>query len=283
MANMPHLVRWHEQLRDFGLVVVAPHVQNATPEEVRAKALANGVSFTVVASGGVQDGNDFSGIPHCMLFDHTGKCLYRGSPSSVEARLRAAVGAALVERTGKSEFSKALLPLVTALRRGQAPQAVLPKVLPLQQSRDARTAAEAKLLVGQLVEGGRRRVDEAAGLLKDDPVTAYDQVRRVAATFKGTSVADEARKMLTDLEKDKAVMAEVRARPSLEAIKKMGDQLSAAAGKDVDPKGAAFQRAFAPTLRQMRSKLQSMKRSWPEAKATREAAEIAEKYGVVVK
>jgi hypothetical protein len=283
MASMPHLVRWHEQLRDFGLVVVGPHCQQATAAQVKAKALSVGVTFTVVASGGVQNGNDFRGIPHCMLFDHTGKCLYRGSPSGVEAPLRVAVGTALVERTGKSDFSKPLAPLVAALKKGQSPMAVLQRLIPLQKSKNARTAEDAKLLAGQLLEGAQQRVEEAAQKVKDDPVTAYEQLSRVVKTFKGTPVAAKATKMLTDLKKDKAVMAEMRARPSMEAIKKLDDMLNARVGQDIDRKGAQFQLAFAATLKQMQRIVQRMKKSWPDARATQEAVKIADRYGVVVK
>jgi hypothetical protein len=282
MASMPHLVRWHEQLRDFGLVLIAPHCQKATAPEVRSKALSVGVTFTVTASGGVQNGNDFRGIPHCMLFDHTGKCLYRGSPSGVEVPLRMAVGTALVERTGKSDFSKPLAPLVSALKKGQSPMAVLQRVIPLQKSKNARTAEDAKLLAGQLLQGAQQRVDEAAQKVKDDPVTAYDQLGMVVKTFKGTPVAAKAAKMLTDLKKDKAVMAELRARPSLDAMKKL-DELLSKAGPDIDPKGAQFQRAFAAPLKQMQRIVQRMKKSWPDTRATQEALQIADRYGVVVK
>jgi hypothetical protein len=283
MASMPHLVRWHEQLGDFGLVVIAPHVQNATNLEVQAKAQSTGITFTVVTSASLQNGGDRFAIPHCMLFDQTGKCLYRGSPSSVEALVRAAVGTALVERTGKSEFSKSLKPLVAALKKGLSPMAVLPRVIALEKSKDARTAEEAKLLAEKLQEGGQQRIDDAARLIKDDPVQAYGQLLRVGRTFKGTPVATKATKMLSDLKKDKTAMAEVRARPSLETMKKLAALLSAKAGKEIDPKGAQFQRTFGTTLKQMQRIFQGMKKSWPESRSTQEAAKIAEKYGLIIK
>lgn len=282
MANMPHLVRWHEELSDFGLVLIAPHVQRATPDEVRAKALSKGVTFTVVDSGGVQGGTDFKGLPHCMLFDHTGKCLYRGSPSSVEPLLRAAVGTAVVARTGKDSFSKNLTPLVELLKRGQPPAAVVQRLVPHQKSADAAIAEEVKLLLDALTENGQRQLDEAGRLIKDEPLMAYERLRRVATSFAGTPVAAKAGQMLTELKNDKAVMAEMKARPSLDAIKKLDAALTANA-KGLDVKGAEFQRAFALPLRQMQGTLQQLKKYYPEARATAEATEIAEKYGLAGK
>jgi hypothetical protein len=276
---MPHLVRWNEELSDFGLVIVGLHVQKATPEEIRAKARPSGVNFAVVSGGSVEGGRDYKGIPHCMLFDHTGKCLYRGSPSSVEAQLRAAVGSAAVARTGKTAFGRALAPLADALKKGQPPAAVLQRAVPLQRSGDAAAAEEAKLLVKALTESGQRQVEEAGRLMKDEPVTAYEQLRRAATAFKGTPVAAKAEAMLAELKNDKAVAAEVKARPSLESIKRLDAQISAKAG-GADPKSAEFQRAFALPLSQMRGVLQQMKKSYPDAKATQEAVAIAERYGV---
>src|SRR5262249_10353582 len=100
--------------------------------------------------------------------------------------------------------------------------------------------------------------------------------------FKGTPLADKANQHLTKLKNNKVVMAEVKARPTLENIKKLDTALAPKAA-GVDPKGTDFHRAYAAPLRQMRTSLQQMKRSWPDAQATKEAAEIAEKYGVTAK
>jgi hypothetical protein len=278
---MPHLVRWQEELSSFGLVIVAPHVQNATEEEIRARARALGVNFSVVSSGRVEKA-ELKAIPHCLLFDHTGECLYQGHPGKVEPWLRSAVGAALVAATGKSDFGRVLKPLADALKKGQPPAAVLQKLLPLQKSSDAQAAKEARLLFEKLTEGGQRQLDEVKELREKDPVAAYHQVQRLTVAFKGTAVAAKAGELLGELKKDKAVVAELRAQPSLEAIRKLDAALSKAADK-TDPKSVEFQRAFAAPLKQMQAALQRMKRSWPDARATAEAVEIAGKYGVAVK
>lgn len=279
LTSLPNLARWNQELSDFGLVTIGAHAQKGTSEEIQVKARSLGVNFAVVASASVREGNDFSGIPHTMLFDHTGKCLYRGSPGSVEGLLRAAVGKAIVEGTEKVTFTKAMAPLVEALKKGQSPRLVLQKVIPLQKSPDAATADEAKLLTRQLTKGGQRQVEEAESLMKSDVLTAYDQLQRLPLVFKGTAVETKANALLAELKKDKGVMAEVKARPSLDKVKKLDAQLSARAAA-VDPKGADFQKAFAPVLKQLQTTLQQMKSSWPEAKATQEAVAIGEKYGI---
>jgi hypothetical protein len=279
---MPHLVRWNEELGDFGLVVIGPHVQKATPEEITAKARSLRVNFAVVNGGRVEGGTDFNGIPHCMLFDHTGKCLFRGSPTSVESLVRAAVGRSLVAGLEKPPLTRAVASLVESLRKGQSPAAVLAKAVSLQRSPDQTAAEEAKDLVARLTETGRQRVEQAEALRKDDPLAAYGKLERVPTAFKGSPVAAKASTLLAELKKDKALTAELKARPSLATLQQLDAQLSARAGK-ADPKDPAFQRVHAGTLRQMKTTLQQMKKSWPDAKATAEATAIADKYGVIVK
>jgi hypothetical protein len=276
---MPHLVRWHGELADFGLLIIAPHVQQATDDEIKAQTTRLG--FPVVKGGSVR-GADFSGIPHCFLFGHDGKLLFEGHPSDVEARLRVAVGKALVEKAGLATPAPAVAPLVDSLKKGQSPTTVLQKAAPLQRTADAAAAEQAKKLVTVLTAGGQRRVDEAIALAESDPVAAFDGLTRAAALFKGTAVAEQANQQLAKLRNNRAVMTEVRARPSLDVIKRLDAALKPRA-EEVDPKGAEFQRAFAAPLKQMRTTLAQMKRTWPEAKATKEAVEIAERYGVTVK
>src|SRR5579883_1837624 len=98
---MPHLVRWNNELSEFGLVVVGAHVQNASDEEVATKSRGLGSNFDVV-KGASAAGLDYKGIPHAVLFDHTGKCVYQGGPEGAEKLLRSVVGKALVESLGKT-------------------------------------------------------------------------------------------------------------------------------------------------------------------------------------
>jgi hypothetical protein len=264
------------------LVVIGAHAQKGTTAEIQATARSRGVNFAVVASASVKDGGDINGIPHCMLFDHTGKCLYRGSPGGAEAPLRAAVGKALVEDLGQFPSSKAVGPLAEALKKGQSPKVILQKAMPLQRSADPKAATEAKQLIVTLTRAGQKQIEEAESLKDEDPVTAYFNLQRVPVIFKGTAVETKANALLAELKRNKAVAAELQAQPSLDKVKKLDTQLSARAGT-LDPKAPEFQRVFSAALKQMQGTLQQMKKSWPEAKATQEAITIGDKYGVTLR
>ena len=170
-----------------------------------------------------------------------------------------------------------------SLKKGLSPATVLPKIVALQKSPDTVTAEEAKYLVGKLTEEGQRQLDEAARAMRDDPVGTYELAHRVASGCRGTPVATKAARLQNELRNDKAVLAELRARPALESIKTLDTVLTKKVGRNVDPQSAEFQLAFAVPLKQMRATLQKMKKTWPEARATEEAAGIGEKYGIVAK
>src|SRR4051794_27044301 len=128
MQSMPHLVRWNEELGDFGLVVVAPHCQDVGPEKVKAACARLGIRFPVPNNGTVP-GAERGGIPHMLVFDHAGKCLFDGHPNKAEAAVRQAVGGSLVAAAGRDSFPKPLTAVVDGLKKGQSPKTLLPKLL----------------------------------------------------------------------------------------------------------------------------------------------------------
>jgi hypothetical protein len=268
---MPHLVRWNEELGPFGLVVIGAHVQGGTPEEIKAKAQGLGMRFMVTEGGGVADSNA-GGIPHCLVFDHEGKCVYEGFPDKAEAPMRIALGKALVAKAGKTSFSKSVQPLADALKRGASPVAALQKLLPMQKKDE-----DAKALIESITARGQMQLDDASARTEDDPVGVYFETQRLGSYYKGTPVGTKANELFTKLKGDKSVIVEVKARPSLDAIKKLDEALEKAAmGDDVtDP---MFQKKYAAALKQMRTAHSTMTKSWPKATATVEAGEIVSRY-----
>jgi hypothetical protein len=274
---VPHLVRWQDELADFGLVIVAPHRQKATDDEVRSTARARGINYTVTT--GHVSGGKGNGIPHSFIFDTDGKCVFEGSPADAEKTLRTTFGAALVAKAGRDSFPKALAAQVDALKAGKPPAGVLAKVQPLTRAPDADTAVAAKALVEALTAPAKESLEAAKAQRADDPLAAYDRAQRLAATFKGSPVGADAAKFFTQLKSDKAVTAELRARPLLEKVRAIDQQLGKALDKKEEPDDA-FRKAMAGPLRQLRDVIAQMKRQAPDARATRDAVVLAEKYGV---
>jgi hypothetical protein len=280
---MPHLVRWNKELGAFGLAVIGPHVQQATDEQVKGKARALGLDFPVVKPSFTKNPG-FNGIPHCMLFDQNGKCVYRGSPGGVEKLLRSALGKAIVEGLATQPTSKPVTALAASLKNGQSPMQVLPRAVSLLKSRDATTANEAKQLVNKLCEGGQKQFDKVEAMKPDNPVGAYDLLQQLPTQYRGAPLGAKAAKLLAEIKNDKAVAVELRARPLLETIKKSDELLEArakATGSSISD--AKFLKAQSGALQNMRRTLQTMNKSYPNARSTDEALAIGEKYGIVLK
>ncbi|MFM8326912.1 MAG: hypothetical protein ACKN9U_18790, partial [Pirellulaceae bacterium] len=136
---------------------------------------------------------------------------------------------------------------------------------------------QARKLQETVLIGPKQKLDDAAAQVKDDPLAAYDAVQRIATKYKSTPIAAKANEVVTTLKADKTVQAELKARPLLDQVRKIDGQLAPKAEKQ-DPKSAEFKKAFAGPLRQMANAMQQLKRLAPEARATKEAEEIASKY-----
>jgi hypothetical protein len=162
------------------------------------------------------------------------------------------------------------------LRKGR-PAAELPRLAAIQNAGKGEPAAEAKALVDSITAAGRRKLELAQERLESEPFDAFLLVENLPATYKGTPVAKEASAMIAKLRKDKAVAAEIAARPSLEAVRQLASQLAARPGAD-EASSAAFQKANAALLQQLRAKAAQMKKSWPDSKATADAVSIVETY-----
>jgi hypothetical protein len=271
---MRHLVRWNNELSSFGLTIVAP--AGGDDNAVKAKSQSLGINFAVLDS--VSGAPSGGGIPHALLFDHTGKCIFRGSPFEMEGKLRMAVGTALAD-LGEPSKSKTLAPILDALKKGQAPLSVIPRVVPMARSFDKTTAGEAQKLLDRLTAAGQKRLEQAEQMKESDPIEAYYTVEDVPTDFKGTPVGTKAQTLVTALRKDKAVAQELKARPTLDSIRRI-DAFLTKVGGDANPTDPAFQKTHASSLASIKNQVKTMQKSYPIAKATQEAAEIAEKYGL---
>lgn len=277
LAAMPGTAALNAELADFGLVVIGSHVQPGTPEQIKSVAASRGANFPITEQTRVTGGNDFQGIPHLMVFDHTGACVFRGDPKGAEHAARLAVGEMLVTGADRTKFGPAVGAVAADLKKGRPPAGVLPRVVALANAGGEPTAGDAKALLGALTAGGQKRLDRAKEVFDADPVGAFVLLEKVPAAYKGTPVAKGATELLTKLKRDKAVAAELAARPALEQVKQAAAALGARPGAD-KAGGAEFQKAHAAALAQLRSKVAAMKKSWPDARATAEAAELAERF-----
>jgi hypothetical protein len=96
----PHLVRWHEQMADKGLVVISVENGMITPLETLERSVESGrVPHPVLHDGAAANVARFEvrAYPVAYVVGRTGKVIWEGTPirnvAEVERVIRSAVGA----------------------------------------------------------------------------------------------------------------------------------------------------------------------------------------------
>ena len=210
IASMPKLEELHRQYGPSGLVIVGAHAQGGAAAEVKKVVDGLGVTFSIVDSAQVADGMDFDGIPHCMVFDHTGQCIFRGSPRESHDAIVAAVrlapsavleGRKLVKLAAFNNMLQDELSFGGAMRKAKG----------LTASKDEETAEEARFVFEKLEARGRRMLDEAVAAKETDPLLAAGLLQRCSSGFKGGDIGVEAAKVIREWKKDRSFMAAIKA------------------------------------------------------------------------
>jgi hypothetical protein len=273
---------WDAELRYFGLATVAVHMTGKTRPDIVSATRGVYLPVTNVrwdSSEYVKDGREF---PVALVYGHDGRCTYHGSAFHAEDAVRGAVGDALVAKLGEGNPSPGLAPLLNDLRKGKPPASLLGRLAFLTQSSDASTATKAKALVEVINEGGKKAIEKAEGLAKQDSLGAYLEVEHVPAAYKQSQVATQAAKLITRLKENRAVAQELRARKDLTKVQELETKLADGQDNSVPSPGELrlYDRRL---LREMEERVSVMKKSWPDTRATQEAIFIAGKYGVDIR
>jgi hypothetical protein len=271
----------HSELKDYGLITVGAETTEAQTEELRKLARMRDLSFPLVADADVPTPETFR-LPHSFVYDRAGQCIFRGAPLDAEPYVRIAVGKAILARLDKREFDKATRPVADLLEAGAPMPVVYTKLGEQLKKTTGDGADELKQLQTVLTEGGKKILDAATAKVKTDPVAAYFEVERLPATYRGTPLEKEANSLILKLRGTVKVETELRARPALEAIRKLDIQL---AGRDLsfNPKSLEFRENNGQLLKQLGDAVEKMKKGYPNMRATEDAVKIAERWAVAVK
>jgi S1-C subfamily serine protease len=275
---------WDAELRDFGLVTVAVHLDGKNAVDATAKARARQVAFTVNLDKWTADSlvTDFKAFPLALVYGHDGTCVFRGNPFDAEAAVRQAVGAALVADLAPDALPQPLVPVVEALSKGKPPKTQFARLTALTRSKtDADAAQLAEKLLAKLTETAAATLDRAETIMQPDPVEAFVLAESLAAAFKGTLVAARAGSILARVKQTKEVGLELKARGVLATVKKLEAYLDSVPGS-FDPARPKYREDNAQTLHQLEAAVSHMKRTWPRERATQQAVRVAEKFGLTV-
>jgi toxin lethal factor len=270
---------WHDEMADLGLEVVGFNVLNAPENVIREAANTHGVEFSIFGRVFPSGPKEVIKLPHAMLFDNTGRCIFRGGVLAAETPMRRSLGNLLLQALEGKNIALEMEPIVTMLKEGSPPSIILRRVTALKDTKNKSAMKQAQLLLHRLTEPARVRLAQAEELAPQDPVAAYLRLENVSVRYKGTPEASRANQFIARLKHKKAVAAELNARTYLKAMRKLDSQLASREGSS-NPKNATFQQANAKALQQMRGHLQRLQRDYPETPATQAASRIGAKYGL---
>ncbi|HUS58438.1 MAG TPA: TlpA disulfide reductase family protein [Planctomycetota bacterium] len=276
VRSLSSLSQWQQENEGKGLVVIGIHCSQATPEQIKEVLRSKEATHSIFDGGTVRGGTDFRGIPHVFLFDHTGKCIYRGSPFQVSETMKEALAAAPAAAFAGVELVK-LKSLADSMKKGALPATVLQKAQTLASGKEEELAAEAKLVVDSLTLWGQKRVEAALAMKDSEPVLCMASFQKIAREFSGTQIGKEASKNLTELKADTAFMNEIKAWQTLERLYALEGILKPVRGTDASAV-EKFRKKNQAVLMQMIAAIRGMKKNYPDSPATAAALKIAEAY-----
>jgi len=237
------------------------------------------VNYSIFATGQIRGGMDFSGIPHSFLFDHTGRCIYRGHPTSAYEKIKSALAKAPAAVLGGRELVK-LKALSDLMKKGMPPAAAIKAASEKLASEDADTVEEAKFVIESLTAWGKRQIEDATAAKESEPLHSYATLQKLAKDFEGTDVGKDATTAFTEMQGDEAVMKEVKAWQTLEKIRKIEKDIKPLRSWDgYDTTSEKFRKKYAVQLKQIIEGVKRMRKTYPDSEATTQAEEILTKYG----
>lgn len=241
---MQVLDRFQQEHAPAGLLVVASHTERGTLAEVRQTAEKLGLALPVV------DDSTVAGLarpdpPHALLFDHTGRCIARGTPQEMAARaVRALEDAPPLVLAGR--HLESLAGLERMLRDECNYGAVLRKAAEMAAAQDEATAAEAAYVIERLEAEAARLLARAAAVKETDAREAAGILQRVVNAFRGSEFAKAAAETLRAWRQEKPFLDGLQAAALATQLEAMRTQALAQlhdAGKGSEAGRAANQPA----------------------------------------
>lgn len=278
LATFSRLEGWIRELEDYGLVILVNGVRESKEDTLVRDWNRRGLKLPLF------QGTDFGFKkserflpPHGLVFDASGKCVFRGDASSTEKILRWLMGQQLAGKWVQDPTAKVIQPLIDSLETGMSPSQVIARALPLTNNPSKEVADQAKELVSLLTVNAKKRLEATTVKVETEPLASFVELEKLSSAYKGTAIASKAAPLLTKLGQNKEVQREKQARLKLEVIRKLDSILN---GKEdsFDPFQPAFRQANRVPLAQLQEALRQMDKSFSGTPSAKEAAGISARW-----
>jgi len=267
---MPQLVKLQDDLRDSGFLIIGPHSQAGTAEEVTKVAQQLKMNFTVTDQAQVP-GEQVTGLPMQFLFDTSGALVAKDhhiTPAKIRELVASEPHFLAAGRTYKKHKAEA-----DALKKTKAYGQILKKLeKDLKGEGDA--ATEAKYLTERIRAYATKQLESAKAAEADDAFVAQQTYSDLAANYKGEDVGNQASARLKELKTDKSFQEELKAATAYQQILVECQKLVAQGGK-IDHQYGPNQKVAAS----VKANATALKKKYPESKAAAKLAQALETYG----
>ena len=269
---------WHAELRDFGLITFGAETENVKREEL-AKVMRQQIAkfpFVSAAEFGAQESYR---PPHALVYDHMGKCIFRGPPLDAERYMHIAVGKSILAKVGQELSSKLARSVADLLAQGMPMKEVLAKLHTQQIAAPSASAAELKLLDTALVSYALQVLDDAQAKEKPTPSPLISRPSDCLRHSVELRLERTRTRFLDKVQNKFAVEKERNARAALKSFDAAQKELS---GKDgyFDPGAPRFQANNKVQLDKLKLSLERYRSQYGKTCAWDDALRIAEKWAL---
>jgi hypothetical protein len=279
ITSLVRIAQLDTALREFGVVTTAVHLATADKEDAKKLAKERDIEMSIANDRWLVNGivPKFKDMPTAMVYDHQGRCVFKGSPTEAEMTARLALGWWILSKWDIPDPPKTLVPIVKDLKDGKSPSSLFAKLATAARSKDDETAAAAMLLIETICAPGQVKFDAASADAKSEPVAAFFKFEHLAATFKDSPLGTKAAAETARLKGNKLVSREIAARSGLAEIKKLEAFLLSRPGS-TDLTSNAFRLENAATIQRLETATQKLWQAYPDTRASQQANRIAAKF-----
>lgn len=276
IANIPHITKLQEKYSRKQFVVVASHAQGGGPQKAgdvwKQHAGKDIVSVVDMAN---LPGSKGGGIPHCYLFDHTGKLMFDGHPAEVDKHVEAAVRKAPGFLVAGREFKELKS---DAAKLGQMKgnlSSLLTKLRKVSSEADNKGKEEADFMLERVkdwADSTFKIVSENPG---ENPIETLSTVQEMTGYLKGDELGTQFVELGDKLKKDEKFQDEIKAFKLLDDIKSQAKTLGISADMDKEK----LTRKQIGGIKSLASKVKSLKTKYPDSSAAKQAESLLTSWG----
>ncbi len=279
---MPHSVEWQKKHGPAGFIFIGFHSSKGESKgELVAYCKQARINFPVYEGGGIS-GVQVSGVPHFVLFDHTGQMVYNGRLGEADKEIATAMKNAPDPLVGEGPYKK-----LAGLTQKIKDRKELGKVLAALKTKhvnstDADEKAEAEKLVERLTSYGNRMLAKAEAKKSTEPLAAFNLYQQTATLFKGDEIGDNAEKTVKELKEDKAFQSSIKADKELAEIMAEWEKLKPCRSCGMFGKDCEDCRKKNSSFDALKQRIEGLIKRYPDTPAAQKAKDLLKSITVAV-